>query len=108
MKKRLTGSLSAGRAINIIAIVLVKSINIITAPVMTGILTTVDYGIYSIYFSWSQIIGIVAGLGVVGSLTNFRIKFEPKDYHRYCWHILCIGIIGHLFLLTVRSVNLKP
>lgn len=101
MKKELSKSISVGVAINILAFVLVKSMNIITAPVMTKILATEDYGIYSIFNTWSGIIGIVAGLGVLGSLTNFRVKANRDDYLKYCCNMLWIGIIGHLILFVI-------
>ena len=96
MKKRLTDSISAGVLINILSIVLLKSISIIIAPIMTRIMATDDYGIYSIYNTWAEIIGIVAGLGIAGSLTNFRVKSSKEEYYKYCWNSLLIGIIGHL------------
>lgn len=103
MKKKLSKSISAGIVINIIAVVLVKSVGIFIAPVMTRLLTTEDYGLYSIYNTWSNMIGTIAGLGVVGSLTNFRVKSDRNEYHKYCWNMLWLGAIGHLavFLVTV-------
>src|SRR5574344_18477 len=99
-------SLSVGIIINIIAFVVVRSLSIFTAPITTGILSTNDYGVLSIFNTWTSLIGIIAGLGIQGSLTVFRVKSHEGDYYHYCWNILVTGIVSHLiFFILVLPFN---
>ncbi|MTV91115.1 lipopolysaccharide biosynthesis protein, partial [Streptococcus pneumoniae] len=59
--------------------VLQKGISMITVPVFTRVLTTEQYGVYSVYQSWYSIIGVFATLNLYyGVFNNGMIKYE-KD-----------------------------
>ena len=94
-------SLSIGVLVSIFAFALLKSVNVIIAPIMTRILSPNDYGVISIYNTWSSFIGILAQFGIIGSLTNFRTKYRNEEYFKYCWNVLWVGILGHLFFFIL-------
>lgn len=61
--------------------ILQKGISMITVPIFTRILTTKQYGVFSVYQSWSQIIMVFATLNLYcGVFNNGMIKYEDdKD-----------------------------
>ena len=60
-----------------------KGISFITVPVFTRLLTTEEYGTYSIYLSWLQILTIITSLNLFyGVLDNGMSKYE-KDRDRF-------------------------
>ena len=63
--------------------VLQKGISMITVPVFTRLLTTEQYGVYSVYQSWYSIIGVFATLNLYyGVFNNGMIKYE-KDKNAF-------------------------
>lgn len=63
--------------------ILQKGISMITVPIFTRLLTTSQYGVYSIYQSWYAIISIFATLNIsAGVINNGMIKYE-KDKERF-------------------------
>lgn len=60
-----------------------KGISMITVPIFTRILTTEQYGVFSVYQSWYNIIAIFATLNLsLGVFYNGMIKYE-NDRDRY-------------------------
>ena len=56
-----------------------KGISLITTPIFTRILTTQEYGEYSVFNSWLSIITIVVSLNLsAGVFTQGLIKFDEK------------------------------
>lgn len=60
-----------------------KGISMITVPIFTRILTTEQYGVFTVYQSWYNIIAIFATLNLsMGVFYNGMIKYE-NDRNRY-------------------------
>lgn len=56
-----------------------KGISMITMPIFTRLLTTEQYGFFTIYQSWYSIISIIVTLNLAGSLiNNGMVKYENK------------------------------
>lgn len=63
--------------------ILQKGISMITIPIFTRLLTTDQYGVYSVYQSWYSVIAIFATLNLsAGVFNNGMIKYE-KDKNKY-------------------------
>ncbi|MTV96675.1 oligosaccharide flippase family protein, partial [Streptococcus pneumoniae] len=63
--------------------VLQKGISMITVPIFTRLLTTEQYGVYSVYQSWYSIIGVFATLNLYyGVFNNGMVKYE-KDKNAF-------------------------
>lgn len=59
--------------------IVLKSISFITLPLFTRILTTAQYGQYTIYSSWSGILTIFITLNLAyGSFSTAMVKFEDR------------------------------
>lgn len=56
-----------------------KAISLLTTPIFTRILTTEEYGIFSVYIAWSSIFCVIATLNLhMGVAYNALVKF-PKE-----------------------------
>ena len=94
-----------------------KGISFITVPIFTRIMTPVEYGDYSLYLSWLQIMTIVTSLYLFcGTFDNAMSKFE-EDRDRYISSMqgLSLVIWGIVFLvffisrkLWVSAIGLPP
>ena len=63
--------------------ILQKGISFITVPIFTRLLTTEQYGTYSLYLSWLQILTIITSLYLYyGVFNNAMVKYEG-DRDRY-------------------------
>lgn len=88
--------------------ILQKCLSIITLPLFTRLLTTDQYGQYSIYTSWSAILVIFITLNLpYGSFSTAMVKFE-KDRNGYIASaqsiVLLLGCIFLLLYLPFRGV----
>lgn len=56
-----------------------KGIAMITMPIFTRILTTEQYGVFTVYQSWYNIVSIIVTLNLAGSvINNGMVKYENK------------------------------
>lgn len=96
--------------------ILQKGISMITVPIFTRLLTPEQYGIYSVYQSWYQIITVFATLNLYyGVFNNGMLKFE-KDKDAFTSAIqgltttitaifLIIYIIGNQFWNKILGLS---
>lgn len=63
----------------LICSILQKSLSFITMPLFTSILTKSEYGLYTVYTSWSSLFSIIITLNLAyGSFGNAMLKYENK------------------------------
>lgn len=60
-----------------------RGISIITSPIFTRILTTEEYGTYSVYLSWLNILSIFTSLNLYYGVFNKAMVKYPNDRKRY-------------------------
>ena len=80
--------------------VLVNSVAIITIPLFTRLLTTEQYGQFSIYQSWLSIMTIFLSLNLpYGSFNTAMVKFEnDRDRYISSVEVICITLSA-LFMM---------
>lgn len=91
----------------VVCSVMQKGISFVVVPVFTRMMSTEQYGTYSIYLSWLQILTIVTSLYLYyGVLTNAMNKFED-DRDRYISSMqgLTITITVVLFIVFLFTQN---
>ena len=69
--------LKAG-AIYVVGNYLLKGISFLSAPIFTRLLSTSEFGEYSIYCSYEGIIYILVGLALHSSINNAKYKYGDK------------------------------
>lgn len=80
-----------------------KGINFLTVPIFTRLMSTSDYGTYSIYMTYDSIISIFIAFALHSSLKNAKYKYKEK-FDEYVSSILILPVIFLTFLLLL--VNL--
>jgi len=84
--------------------ILQKGISMITIPIFTRLLTTEQYGVYSVYQSWYSIISILATLCLsAGVFNNGMIKFE-NDKNRFASSLQGLSTVITIVLFFVYIV----
>lgn len=83
-----------------------KGISFITVPIFTKLLTSEEYGTYSVYLSWLHIISIITSLNLFyGVLDNGMSKFD-KDRDRFISSMQGLTItITTVFLLIFVAAS---
>ena len=69
--------ISAGIAYSI-GNMMIKAIPFITLPLFTKILSTSDYGLYNTYLSYENIISILLGFGLYGTIRVAKIEYKEQ------------------------------
>lgn len=85
-----------------------KGISVITVPLFTRLLSTEQYGTYSLYTSWYSILSIFTSFYLYyGVFNNAMSKFE-NDRDRYVSSMqgLTISITGIVFILFISTQNI--
>ena len=60
-----------------------KCIQLITVPIFTRILTTTEYGQYSIFVSWQSILLIIATLNIYSNVFNNGMIKYPQEQDKF-------------------------
>ena len=58
--------------------VLIKGLSFLTLPIFTRLMSTADYGLYTTFVSYENIITLVSGLGLYASLKTAKIEYKDK------------------------------
>jgi O-antigen/teichoic acid export membrane protein len=87
--------------------VLQKGISMITVPVFTRLLTTDQYGVYSVYQSWYSIITVFATLNLYyGVFNNGMIKYkDDRDRFTSSMQGLTTTITLALFVVYLVAMD---
>ncbi len=89
----------------VICNVIQKSMYFILIPIFTRMLTTFEYGQYSIFTSWELIFAVFAGLNLAGNSYNVGMIKHENDQERYTsaiqglWWAVTV-IVGCIVLMT--------
>ena len=59
---------------------ILKGVNFFTIPIFTRLLSTEDYGVVTIYSTWSAIFAIIVGIGINSTVGSARANLEVDEY----------------------------
>ncbi|WP_407894634.1 lipopolysaccharide biosynthesis protein [Lacticaseibacillus sp. N501-2] len=87
--------------------ILQKGISMITVPVFTRILTTAQFGVFSVYQSWSSIVAIFATLNLFyGVFNNGMVKFrDNRDGFTSSLQVLTTVVTTVVFIIYLIFHN---
>lgn len=83
---------------------LLKGINFFTIPIFTRLLSTTDYGITSIYTTWSGLFAIFIGLGINGTIGSAKANLDEKEYREYLSSNMFLSTGAFLIILILISI----
>lgn len=85
-----------------------RGISLLTVPIFTRILTTDQYGVYSVYLSWLNILSIFTCLNVYYGVFNKAMVKYPSDRDRYVSSmqglVVCLNAAYFLVYLLFKDV----
>lgn len=98
--------------------VIQKSMYFILIPIFTRMMTTFEYGQYSIFTSWELIFAVFAGLNLAGNSYNVGMIKHENDQERYTsaiqglwWAVTiivgCFVLFTHTFWESVTKLSLS-
>lgn len=81
--------------------ILRKIIVYISMPIFTRLMTTEQYGIYTLYCSWSEIIFLFTTLSISVNIYNKCVIKFKKDIWKFTSSILCVPLIFSMIILLI-------
>ena len=93
--------------LNILSTIIIQGLIFITAPIFSRMLGTENYGVVSLYNTWTMIVTAVFSLQVGGTLQIARNQFPLEDQPKYQSSILAFGTLNYLILslITFLFIN---
>ena len=87
-----------------------NGIAILVMPIYTRILSTAEYGEWSVFQSWTEILIVFASLNLYcGVYTKTLVDFpDPKEKDRYTSSMLGLGTLATVLLLAVYLLLKAP
>jgi len=90
--------------------VIQKGLSFITTPIFTRLMTQEQFGVYSVYVSWTQILTIFASFRLDYSVFNKGMSKYPEDRDGYASSMLGLtslitGGMCVLYLVFQKQVN---
>ena len=87
-----------------------KGISMLTTPIFTRIMTDVEYGRYSIYNSWFEIVQIIVSLNLAAGVYTRGLVKNEKDQDRFSSSMLglsttCILVWTVIYFLFHNAIN---
>lgn len=87
-----------------ICMLMQKGLSFITTPIFTRLLTTEQFGTYSVYGSWMQILMIVSTLRLDYAVFNKGMSKYPKDRDGYASSMLGFSMIITTIMLVAYFI----
>ncbi len=71
-------------------------LSVIAGPVFVRLMTSSEYGMAAVYFTWVSILSNIVSLRVDGTILNARSEFGERDLPRYISAnlFLCVGVLA--------------
>ena len=87
--------------------ILQKGIALLSTPIFTRIMTTDQYGVYTVYQSWYQIITVFATLNLSAGVFNNGLTKFPEDKKKFVSSMQGLSTTVTLLLCIVFCVNIR-
>ncbi len=100
MKLKKMSLLTKNMLTNSFGTVLLKSLPLITTPIISALLTPSEYGKVALFLTWVALIGVFVGLQVSGSLQNALKEYGENKFKRYCSSVLSLAFLSFLVILV--------
>ena len=82
--------------LNILSTVIIQGLNFLASPIFSRLLGTENYGVVSLYNTWTMIITAVFSLQVGSTLQIARNRFPLEDQDKYQSSVLSFGSVNYL------------
>ena len=73
--------------------VLAKAMTVLLTPIFARLLTTKEYGIYTNFVSWQNVLVILFSLEMSSTVLRAKYDYSEKEFDNYVFSICCFSII---------------
>ena len=94
--------------INILSTVIIQGLAFLTAPIFSRLLGTENYGIVSVYTTWTLIASAIFSLQADSTLQVARNKFPEEDQPKYHSSMLFLITVSYVAFSAVIMLFLEP
>lgn len=95
-------------AYNIVSTIVLQGISAITAPVISRMLGTDNYGTAVLFLTWVNIVSTIFGLQTKSSLALGRKEYSEKEQNNYQANILVLSIFSYVLLSLIAIIFIIP
>lgn len=95
-------------AYNIISTIIIQGISALTAPIISRMLGTDNYGIAILFMTWVTIVSTVFGLQTKSALALGRKEYSEEEQNNFQANILLLSLISFAFLSLVTLAFSSP
>lgn len=92
---------------NLLSQVVLNGVNFALIIIFTHFLTTADYGIVSIYMSYTFFVAVFIGLATQGSIGTALIHWDKSEHDKYISNILGISLISFVVITIISAVAMQ-
>lgn len=103
-KKFRTESVNKMAFFNILGPVVLNGINFFTIPIFTRILGTGNYGLYTIYVTWLNVVTIIISMQVQGTIGIANVRLEQDKKNGYYSSVLSISCLCFAIIMLLAVV----
>ena len=87
----------------------ISGINYLTMPIVSGIISTSEYGLISLYNSWYEIIAIIASLTLIKpDITNIGLYSYSDNRWKYLSSVLGLMAVSTTVLTVIYILFAQP
>lgn len=83
---------------------LLQGFSLFITPIITRLLSPVDYGYVAVYLSWNSILSLLIGLQTFGSIANARLKYDSCEINKYLASIYSVSLISFFVFLFAAVI----
>lgn len=93
---------------NLLSQVVLNGVNFGLIIVFTHFLTTADYGVVSIYMSYTFFVAVFVGLATQGSIGTALVHWDKREHDKYLSNILAISFISFVACSVISIIFISP
>lgn len=94
--------------LNILSTIIIQGLAFFASPIFSRMLGTDNYGIVSIYNTWTLIVSAIFSLQVNSTLQLARNRFPIEDQEKYQSSVLGLGSLTYLLFLIPVIIFINP
>lgn len=100
IKSKVNTSLSGRAVLYTVGQLSLNFLSVISAPIFVRLMTTSEYGMAAVYFTWVSILSNIVGLRADSSIQNGWSEFGEKNLNSYVSSICALSCCFFFFILT--------
>lgn len=86
---------------------ILKGVNFFTTPIFSRLLSTYDFGIVTIYSTWTAIVSIIIGMGINGTIGSAKANLSEDEYQDYLSSTLFLGTLSFISVIILTFLFRK-